>query len=344
MLKFVRRFAATAGVLACAVALAEPAAAQGTKPTVTVGGVGYAQYLYQLSNKPTGAPAPNAFEVTRAYVNIVGKFDNGISTRITSDLYRNAGSLSLRIKYAYVAWTPKNSQIGFRFGQTQMAWLDWEEGLWGYRVQGPMALDRGGYLSSADLGLAVDGAWSGQLVNMQAGVYDGTGYHGGIGDGHKAMDARVSVRLLQTDDNGSRGGLRLTGYGLYAGNDGGGKRYRAIGMLSYKSKTVLLAGEGAITADSTTGTSTSLVKGRVLSAYGTYAIPNSMAGIIARVDYVDPNTAAASVNDRYTRLIGGVSYKIAPELMVLGDLEATSYQDPARPTLTNALFQVQFSF
>ena len=74
-------------------------------PTVTVGGVAYAQYGYQLKDT---ANHVNNFDITRAYLNVIGKFAYGINTRVTADIYRNAdGSLAYRLKYAFASWTPE---------------------------------------------------------------------------------------------------------------------------------------------------------------------------------------------------------------------------------------------
>src|ERR1044071_378950 len=132
--------------LAAAAVVASPLAAQG--PTVTVGGVAYAQYLYQLKDT---ANHVNNFDVTRAYLNVIGRFAHGVYTRVTGDVYRNTdGSLAYRLKYAYAAWTPEKSALTFKLGQIHTPWLEWEESLWDYRMQGPMALDLDGYLSSSD--------------------------------------------------------------------------------------------------------------------------------------------------------------------------------------------------
>ena len=45
---------------------------------ITVSGVVYAQYLYQLKDT---ANHINNFDVTRAYVNVLGKFSGGLATR-----------------------------------------------------------------------------------------------------------------------------------------------------------------------------------------------------------------------------------------------------------------------
>jgi len=110
------RFAAK---LACLLvlfgAVARTAAAQGTPPatpSVTVGGVVYAQYLYQLKDT---ANHVNNFDITRSYINVIGKFPSGLATRVTADIYRNAdNSLAYRLKYAYDAFTPNGSPLTFK--------------------------------------------------------------------------------------------------------------------------------------------------------------------------------------------------------------------------------------
>src|ERR1044071_5057839 len=173
--------------LVAAAIAASPLAAQA--PTVTVGGVAYAQYLYQLKDT---ANHVNNFDVTRAYINVIGRFEHGVYTRVTGDIYRNTldGSLSYRLKYAYAAWTPERSALTFKLGQIHTPWLDWEEHLWDYRMQGSMALERGGYLSSSDFGAGVDGMWKSDLVNMQVGVYNGENYNRAPGDQRKDLMGR----------------------------------------------------------------------------------------------------------------------------------------------------------
>src|SRR2546426_6905947 len=65
-----------------------PVTAQQTAPPppqVTVSGVVYGQYLYQLKDS-LGAGDQNQFSIQRAYINVVGKFSGGLQTRVTGDL------------------------------------------------------------------------------------------------------------------------------------------------------------------------------------------------------------------------------------------------------------------
>jgi hypothetical protein len=337
---FLHPVPAVLAVLLAATFLPRSAVAQ----DVTVSGVGYAQYRYQISDS---SGHNNGFAVTRAYINVIGNFGGGLVTRITPDLYTDPnGSQPLRIKYAYAAYTPGSFPLTFKLGVIHTPWLDWAEGVYEYRMQGTMAIERASYITSADLGFGIDGAWGKQAVNMQLGVYNGEGYKGGVGDAGKDVMGRVSVRLLSTDVTGSRGGLRLTAYGQYGKPTDGGTRSRLIGMLSYKAKVFTVAVEGALTGDSLTTSSTSVLHGRVLSGFGIYHIGDTKASVLARVDFTDPDKD--TVDDRETRFIGGISYQIHPHLLLLANVDHVDYQATPTPDQkalqTQGLFQVQFTF
>jgi hypothetical protein len=175
---------------------------------------------------------------------------------------------------------------------------------------------------------------------------NGESYSGGPGDQRKDVEGRVSVRLLGTDDSSRVGGLRISGYGGYGKPTTGGQRNRFLGMLSYKTKQITLAGELATTKDSITGTPTPSVTGRVITAFGVYKVPNSKIGLIARVDVVDPNTSASG--DKQTRIIGGASYQLSPNLRLLLDIDNLSYEGTPTPAQeavrSQALFQTQITF
>jgi len=318
-----------------------PAAAQA--PTVTVGGVAYAQFVYQIKDT---AGHLNNFDVTRAYINIIGKFAYGVGTRVTPDVYRNSdGSLAYRLKYAFVTWTPKDgkSPLTFKIGQIHTPFIDWEEHLWDYRMQGAVAMERAGFMSSADFGAGVDGMWGYDRFNFQAGVYNGENYNKAPGDRRKDLMGRASFRIMASDEGGRDGGLRVTAYGQYGKPTGGGARQRYIGMLSYRSKLLTLAGEAAKTKDSVTDPLSAEKNGRLLSIFGVLRLAKSKLQVIARFDSFDPNTDVG--NDRTNRFIAGVAYQISGNLRALADVDHVDRTTPALEALrSQALFQVQFIF
>src|SRR3989442_124791 len=191
------RSALAAAIAAPVLALmvAAPAQAQGS-----VGGVVYTQYTLNVSDTLSSL---NNFDVTRAYVNVNGQFAGGIRTRVTADVFNTGGAggaHAFRLKYAYATWTPDGSALTYKMGAVQTPWLDWEEALWDYRMQGQMATERGGYVSSSDFGLGVDGRWSDDMFNFQAGIWNGENYSGTPGDKRKDFMARASYRVMGTDD------------------------------------------------------------------------------------------------------------------------------------------------
>ncbi len=332
-----------AAALLLGAAAAAPLAAQNT-PHLSIGGVGFAQWGAQLDSlSPT-----NSFDVTRAYLNFIGTFPDGIQTRITGDIYSDADNAhSYRLKYAWFSWTPQSSPLTFKLGLLTTPWIDWEEQLWDYRMQGPMAVDRNHFLTSSDFGFNVEGNIAHEAVDFIATVSDGTGYGAKPSPSpnqHHLYQARVSVRLLKTDDASRVGGLRLTAYGQLGAPPGGGLENRFIGELSYRGKAFLLAGEYAYRSDSTTGSPK--VNGSVVSAYGFYKIPESRVGVIARVDVFQPNTSVS--HNARTEVIGGVSYQLSPNVRLLADLDRLSLATPAGGTapksVTQLLFQSQFTF
>src|SRR5713101_5127114 len=247
-------------VVAAAAGVAELTAQGSPPPQVTVGGVVYTQYLYQLKDSVNHF---NNFDITRAYVNVLGKFSGGVGTRVTADIYRNTdGSLSYRLKYAFATYTPQGSPLTFKIGQIHTPWLDWEDAL-----------------------------------------------------------ARISVRVLDTDDSSRVGGLRVTGYAGY-GRAANGDRNRFLGMVSYRSKHLTLAGEAASAQNGSLGT----INGHVYSGFGVYKVPDSKVAILARVDITHLQSGAT---DKQTRFIGGVSYQLSPNWRLLGDWDYANYQTDA---------------
>ncbi len=323
-------------------------------PQITVGGLSYFQYYYMLNKNVNGINADN-FQLTRAYINILAKLPGGVSARITPDIYQAADStLNYRLKYAYVGFNPSGGPLTWKFGVTQTPLLDWEEALWDYRVQGTMPMERNGYVTSSDLGAGVDGNFNHEKVDLQAGVFNGEGYSkSNTGDQHKDVMARISFRLIDTDNDSRVGGLRLTVYGQYGMPNTGGARNRFLGMLSYRSNKALLAGEYAMTQDSI-HTSGSELKGGLWAVYGWYQFAPKFR-VIARADDWDPNTDASNTfaSSKQLRTIIGLAYHVTPNFRVLADWDnikfaadgtATPPSTAEKSTASQALLQMQFNF
>jgi predicted porin len=135
--------------------------------------------------------------------------------------------------------------------------------------------------------------------------------------------------------------LRITGYAGY-GRAPTGDRNRFIGMVSYRSREITLAGEAAITQDG----QLSATNGHVYSGFGVYRFPRSKAAVIARVDITHPQAGAV---DKRTRYIAGASYQLSPNWRLLADWDYSDFETDALNTAnfatrSQALFQTQIAF
>jgi len=327
---------------------AQAPAAPPPAPQVTVSGVVYGQLQYDIKDSVGAAGVnlgkQNQFSIKRAYINVIGRFAGGLQTRITADIAPSGTTNQIfRLKYAYAAWTPEGSSLTYKLGLLHTPWLDWEEALWDYRMQGTMATERGGYTTSADFGAGIDGKWNNDQVNGQLTLVNG-----------EDVQLRLSVRVMNTDDASRVGGLRLSGYAGIGKVTGGGDRNRFIGLVSYRSKQFTLAGEFASTKDTVSPVGADSLNlggganatGRILSAFGVVHLPNSKVSAIARVDVIDPNTSTSP--NKLTRFIGGVSYQVNANLRMLADVDLLSFEATPRNQTTatrqQGLVQMQFTF
>lgn len=323
-----------ARLLALALVLAPTLAAQQAPaaPQVSVTGVIFTQYQYTDAN----VVAKSTFDVQRAYVNVLGRFANGISTRVTLDIIPSAVTNQVyRLKYAFAAWTPTNSSLTYKLGMIQTPYVDFEETLWDYRMQGTIAVDRNGAMTSADIGFGVDGRWNNEAVNAQFAIVNGEGYANGTGDFRKDVEGRVSVRLQPTNDASRVGGLRLTGYaGIGKVTATGADRNRYLGLLSYRTQQYTIAGEYVSVKNAA-------VTGSIISVFGVYRFTGAKTAAIARVDIVDPDNNVA--NNGTTRIVAGVSYQLSPNVRLLADLDRLKAQG-AGAAANQILLQAAFTF
>src|SRR5205823_6999801 len=135
---------------------------------------------------------PSAFNVTRSYINITGNLSHIVAFRITPDVQRQSGLISLaspnsitndslvfRIKYAFAQfnlddWMTKGSWA--RFGIQQTPLVDYEEGIYRYRFQGTTFTEREGSLTSSDAGASFHLNFPSNYGEVHVGYYNGDGY------------------------------------------------------------------------------------------------------------------------------------------------------------------------
>jgi hypothetical protein len=272
-------------------------------PSIRVGAVIFADYTFTQS--PTSADTdgnivhPNAFNVGRSYINITGNISHLVAFRVTPDVVRenNAasatnGSLVFRIKYAYAQfnlddWMTKGSYA--RFGIQQTPWLDFAEGLYRYRFQGTMFVEREGYFASADAGASFHYQLPSGYGDVHAGIYNGENYNRAEPNDQKSLQVRATVRPF------GKGPMVLRGLRATAFYDGdhyvkNAPRNRFIAGLNFEHKYINAGLEYLNTKDQTSATRAPEIDGQ---GYSIWATPKSSRGLegLLRFDHLTPNTA-----------------------------------------------------
>lgn len=275
-------------------------------PIIRVGVLSYVQYDAELENRQ----GFNAFDLTRGYVNINGQLSKSVRFRLTPDIRRAtdsslSGSLLFRVKYAFLELdnvTAARSWV--RLGAHQTPWLDFEESINRYRVQGTMFSEREGLIpGSSDFGVGYFTPL-GKYADLQTGVYNGEGYAQTDANKYKSAQARLTLRPLA--GRGIANGFRLSGFynaGWYAAN-----RPRRLGIVmgSFEHPKLVATLQYLKATDNPNAAAP-----RDIDRHGASGFVEVRQGpqgwaALARVDHLDPDELLPNNSQR--RVIGGGAY------------------------------------
>jgi hypothetical protein len=181
------------------------------------------------------------FGVDRGYIIIRHRLTDRLSGRITPDVSVDRegdgeGDLELRLKYAFIDYAFNDLWIftepHVEFGLVHRPWLDFEEHINYYRVQGTMFLERNHVFNSGDYGFTlftmlggqmddeyrqrVNSRYPGRYGSLAVGLYNGGGYHAIEKNTNKSLEGRLTLRPLPD----VLPGLHFSYQGVYGrGND-----------------------------------------------------------------------------------------------------------------------------
>lgn len=292
-------------------------------PTIRVGGTLFTDYTVQPRPKATDADGnqitPNAFTVSRAYINVTGSISRRIGFRLTPDIVRESGTGSsvtgsqvLRIKYAYGqlnldGWASANSWV--RLGLQQTPWVEFMEGVYRYRFQGTIFEDREGYLSSADAGVSMRSGFGGAVGEIHAGVYNGEGSTRPEVNDQKGFMVRATVRPLRAHP--VLRGLRVTGFYDKDAYVARAERRRAIAALTFEHPSVHAAASYLAATDQVRAAADGR-DARGFSVWLTPRLKNGWEGLV-RLDHLRQDQVTVPMDGTRTRTIAGIARWLPPK-------------------------------
>ena len=180
------------------------------------------------------------------------------------------------------------------------------EGIYRYRFQGTMFVERQGYFASADAGASFHYNFPSNYGDIHGGVYNGENYQKAEANDQKDFMIRASVRPFAQGAPILRGlrGAVFYDAGHYVKD---AERQRLIGAATYEHQFVNVGFEYIDAHDQTLGQAANVHS----QGYSIWATPKQSAtsvgweGLI-RYDHLTPNTTLE--NQKQNRLIAGVAY------------------------------------
>ncbi len=168
----------------------------------------FGDYQYQTDDAAkaaNGGSAPNKFDIGRVYLTFKGPLGDRFSYRATTDIKQGSGTDSykgwfVRLKYAYLQYdymkpSADGASAFARIGVLHTVIVDHEENFWP-RYFAQTALERNGFLSSADLGVSTGITLPNKLGEIYADVVNGTGYDNPENNKYKDFQARITITPL----------------------------------------------------------------------------------------------------------------------------------------------------
>jgi hypothetical protein len=178
--------------------------------------LGNYRYAYDDATKnANGGQSTNKFDIERVYLTFRMPAGDDGSIRVTTDVFNNTSpgtngyypGWTIRLKYAYFQYNYLHDiggEKGFnavaRVGMLHTALIDHEEGFWP-RYLSQTSVERNGFFSSSDLGLATLVTLPNKMGEVYATVSNGPGYGAAETDQYKDYSARVSLTPFGNADN-----------------------------------------------------------------------------------------------------------------------------------------------
>jgi hypothetical protein len=174
------------------------ASAAHAESTTKISGRIYAD-MTSISEKADGVKTKKdgfGFDVKRFYLGVDHGFDDMFHVAVTTDFtYSSATGLTdVYIKKAY-GEAKISKALNVRVGSTDLPWVPFVEGLWGYRYVENVLADRMKFGTSADWGLHVKGQVG--ILSYAAAVVNGGGYKHLQRSKGVDFEGRVSVEPIK---------------------------------------------------------------------------------------------------------------------------------------------------
>lgn len=290
----------------------------------------------------------NQFKLKRGYFTFKTRLNDMFSVRYTQDITldqegEDAGNVEMRLKYLYIKMFPFKTGFfehsSLEFGLIHRPWLDYEQSINPYRVQGKMFAEEHHLLNSADFGLAFSGLIGGEMNqeyqknigrkypgkygSYSFGIYNGPGYHAAEANNNKTAEGRLSLRPLPDFIPG----LQFT-YAFVFGkaNIPGNKAdfNMNIFFISQQTKHLTITGQYLTGTGNSSGSlyipaEKESMNNEGFSFFGEIKIPKTNFAFFSRYDHFENyyNTNILDISQNFQSIISGIAYRFLKNKLIL---------------------------
>ncbi|SRR6056297_261592 len=326
------------------------------------------QWFLAYQYKKIRKKETNQFRLKRGYLTFKHRFNDRFNVRFTQDITLDeegddAGNIETRLKYCYLNINLDNfaffSMPRVEIGLVHRPWLDFEQDINRYRVQGKMFLDKNHILSSADFGLTFRTLLGGKMNkkflertgtkhkgkygSFSIGIYNGGGYHAVEKNQSKTLESRLTIRPFPKNIPG----IKMSYNTIYGkGNTKLSPDYIVHnGFISYESKHFVVTGQyyqgQGNMSGSLADTVGNALKNKGFSVFGEYKIPSTNFTLFGRYDEFSTNDNQWMTNQTY---IFGIGYYFYKNSKFIFDAEHQNFNDPLIDDITfyEAAIEIKF--
>jgi hypothetical protein len=342
-------------------------------PRVDISGIMFGAYSYRTNPEAQNA---NRFDLERVYVNFRTPIADRWSIRYTPDISPQQSGVGyvVRTKYAYFQYDRPANTSGWsglvRAGSLQTVAIEHIETFWP-RWMGTASVERFGYFSSADVGVATQVNLPKKRGEVYAVWTNGNGYANPETDRFKSYAVRLSLTPLAGGKHGLWTTLAVSPWldinrGASKFAQGGSGQVGAVGEGLTKNRfgvwagikdprLVLAAGYSQRIDDTESGSNTAASPRRVEQATGRLvsglivarplqlldSASTSRLSVLVRFDAITPNTDLDASNHLFeSSLIFDLTKNKRAQLAL--DYQETLGTVPAATIAPTKLFQVRF--
>lgn len=315
------------------------------------------QWFLSYLNGENKGKTYNEFTLKRGYVNIKKKINNTFSGRITTDITVDKegdgeGDVEIRLKYLYLKYQLPSYGIFhkpyFEFGLVHRPWLDFEQHINVYRVQGTMFLERNNVISSGDYGIfflsllgdemnehyknTVNKNFAGTYGSFAIGIFNGGGYHALEKNESKSLESRLTIRPFYK----TIPGLQFSYHGAIGkGNVAESPEWKySSAYISYEHEHLIFTSEYYIGKGNYKGSaiqdtvSFEAVPQKGYSLFSEWKMFNRKISLIGRYDIFTQEFNNSDVTTR--RTITGFAFHFIRGCKIIVDYDIVKYSNKVR--------------